>query len=172
MRAFVGNNWTGPRKPVHLTTVRPETPAMRNRSLFLSAVVVSLSLVPLTGMCADDQVYRWVDADGVPHYSDSPPPDDAIAAREITVRNRVAAQTGDVVESTTAVPEATTSAGAIAASRQQFCQRAKDNLKTLQESGDVMQDVDGDGIKDLLSAEQREAERKRAQNAITFYCDE
>jgi len=145
---------------------------MRSRSLFLFAVVTSLVLAPLARVHADDQVYRWVDANGVPHYSDSPPPDDVIFAREFTVRNAPPAAVSEDDGKPAPASAAAATAGSIAASRQQFCQRAKDNLKTLHESGDVMQDIDGDGIKDLLDADQREAERKRAQNAITFYCNE
>lgn len=147
---------------------------MRSRCLIATFLFTTLLLAPLATVHADDQVYRWVDANGVPHYSDSPPPDDAVSAREITVRAAPPAaptSEGEGGSAATAAPAAT-SPSAIAASRQQFCQRAKDNLKTLQESGDVMQDVDGDGVQDLLSAEQRDAERKRAQNAINFYCDE
>lgn len=146
---------------------------MRSRYLFAISAFASLLIAPLAVVHADDQVYRWVDAKGVPHYSDSPPPDDAMSAREITVRNAppaAAPVSEGEGEATAAAAPAATSASAIAASRLQFCERAKENLKTLQESGDVMQDLDGDGVKDLLNADQRDAERKRAQNAIAFYC--
>lgn len=146
---------------------------MRSRSSFLFAALVVLMSAPPASVYADDQVYRWVDANGVPHYSDSLPPEDVVSAREITVRGQPVARATSEASTepdTTAAP--VTTAASIAASRKQFCERAKENLNTLQISGDVMQDIDGDGIQDLLSAEQRDAERKRAQNAITFYCEE
>lgn len=147
---------------------------MRNRSSSLFAALVLLVSAPLASVHADDQVYRWVDANGVPHYSDSLPPDDVVSAREITVRGQPVARAVSETSTEEAADAATpaTNAASIAASRKQFCERAKENLNTLQTSGDVMQDIDGDGIKDLLSAEQRDAERKRAQNAISFYCNE
>lgn len=150
---------------------------MRSRSSFLFATLVLLVSAPLAPAHADDQVYRWVDARGVTHYSDSPPPDDVLSAREITVRGQriaraLGAETAEADSAVTPTTSTPSSAASIAASRKQFCQRAKENLQTLQTSGDVMQDIDGDGIQELLSAEQRDAERERAQNAITFYCDQ
>lgn len=48
---------------------------MRSRNLFAIFALTSLLIATLAEVHADDQVYRWVDAEGVAHYSDSPPDD-------------------------------------------------------------------------------------------------
>lgn len=60
-----------PRRPRYAKTMR-----------LLSILLIGL----LLSAAADaQQVYRWVDSDGVVHYSDQPPPDDAKDATEVDV---------------------------------------------------------------------------------------
>ncbi|PIQ36497.1 MAG: hypothetical protein COW59_12255 [Lysobacterales bacterium CG17_big_fil_post_rev_8_21_14_2_50_64_11] len=141
------------------------------RNLLITCFTVALALLgPFAAVHADDQVYHWVDAKGVSHYSDSPPPGDGAGVREIAINSRppAAAVDADALASNASAPPSTRS---ITESRRQLCERARQNLTTLQGQTDVAQDIDGDGVNELLDADQRQAELKRAQGAITAYCE-
>ena len=49
------------------------------------ATIIVLSSLLLAAAAAAQQVYRWVDEDGVVHYSDQPPPNDGAQAIDIEV---------------------------------------------------------------------------------------
>ncbi|MDP1698724.1 MAG: DUF4124 domain-containing protein [Xanthomonadaceae bacterium] len=143
------------------------------RNLFVTRFTTTLALLSLfMGAHAQDQVYHWVDAKGVSHYADSPPPGDDAGVREVVVNRSPPAATATADSTTVAsASPAAPSNQSIAAVRMQQCERARQNLATLQSNQDVVQDTDGDGVNELLDAGQRQAELKRAQGAITAFCD-
>lgn len=141
------------------------------RILFVTRYTLTLALLSLFGAAhAQDQVYHWIDAKGISHYADAPPPGDDSAVREVTINRQPlpAARNADTVASAAPAPPSTQS---IADSRKQLCERARQNLTTLQGQTDVVQDTDGDGVNELLDADQRQAEVKRAEGAIAVYCE-
>lgn len=144
------------------------------RNLFATRFTVTLALLTLfIAAQAQDQVYHWVDDKGVPHYADAPPPGDDAGVREVAVDRSQpsapapAADTNTVASASSSPP----SNQSVAAMRKQQCERARQNLNTLNSAKDVVQDVNGDGVNELLDAGQRQAELKRAQGAITAFCD-
>lgn len=142
------------------------------RNLFATRFTVTLALLTLSVAAqAQDQVYHWVDDKGVSHYADSPPPGDETAVREVAVQHSGPALAAQTDANTAASASAPPSNQSIADSRKQLCERARQNLVTLQGKTDVVQDTDGDGVNELLDADQRQAELKRAQGAITAYCE-
>ncbi|MGO1072266.1 DUF4124 domain-containing protein [Lysobacter sp. CA199] len=123
--------------------------------------------VPALGLCvvlavlstasAATDLYQWKDAQGVTHYSDSPPP-----AQSGQVKNRV-------IKSKTGTPAQT--ASVTASSESGECINARANLKQLQSSAQVGVDNNGDGKPDnVLDAKQREAQVQLAQASIRAYC--
>ncbi len=86
-------------------------------------------LLPLTGTAGAADLYKWKDANGVTHYSESPPSGQKFEARRIDARGTV----GLSEEETPAAREPPR------------CTQARQNLKALSDSRPVMEDTDGDG---------------------------
>ncbi len=64
---------------------------MSPKSFLLPGVLAGLCLVLATPAFAA-KVYQWKDAKGVTHYSDSPPPDQAIKGRNLADKGRRASR--------------------------------------------------------------------------------
>ena len=111
-------------------------------------------LLLLTGAAGAADLYKWKDASGVTHYSESPPSGQKFEARRIDAHGGVAAG-----EDATAAKESPN------------CTQARQNLKALSDSRPVMQDTDGDGKADSkLDESQREAQRNLADASVKAYC--
>ncbi|MEH6420877.1 DUF4124 domain-containing protein [Pseudomonas sp. CGJS7] len=123
----------------------------------LPALGLSLALAVLASAATATELYQWKDAQGVTHYSDSPPP-----SQSGQVKNRV-------IKSKTGTPTQTASVSATSESTQ--CLNARGNLKQLQSSAQVGVDNNGDGKPDnVLDAKQRQAQIDLAQSSIRAYC--
>jgi uncharacterized protein DUF4124 len=129
-------------------------PALPTRSPLLRA----LALVLIVAACAPafaQKVYQWKDAQGVTHYSDSPPPNQQAKDRRIDNHGEPLA--------------AATAAGKSVENPQ--CTTAKLNLQLLAGKGAVQQDADGDGKPDTtLSESDRANQRELATAAVKAYC--
>lgn len=99
-------------------------------------------------------VYQWKDSNGVTQYSERPPVGRQAEMRRIGQRGAV---------SHDAAPAAQTPPPA--------CVNARKNLDLLNGSGPIGRDTDGDGVPDTaLTAEQRAAEKARAEADVASYC--
>ncbi|MFC3551498.1 DUF4124 domain-containing protein [Lysobacter cavernae] len=124
----------------------------------------TLRLLPglLAGLCLvfalpafAAKVYQWKDAKGVSHYSDSPPPDQAIKGRTMNDKG------GSVAPTAAAKP-------AINAN----CSNARSNLTVLQGSTTVNIDEDKDGKPDRALNDSERANRTTlAEAQIKTYCE-
>lgn len=124
-------------------------------ALGLGAVLAALAAFP----AAATDLYQWKDAQGVTHYSDSPPPGQANSGQ---VKNRVIRNKSGIASQTAAV-------GAPAENAQ--CVSARANLKQLQSSAQVGVDNNGDGKPDnVLDVQQRAAQVQLAEASIRAYC--
>lgn len=104
------------------------------------------------------EVYQWKDAQGVTHYSDTPPP----AGSDHSVRQ--ISQAGTASRAAAAEP-------ADAPPESEACLTAKSNLNLLRSDGPVGEDTDGDGIPDSeLDAAQRQAQLQLAEASIRVHC--
>lgn len=103
------------------------------------------------------QVYQWKDKNGVTHYSDSPPPNQATQNRRINQYGAAAADTAQP-------------AGKPVENAQ--CTSARANLQILGTAkGPIQQDTDGDGKPDtVLDDTGRENQRNLAEAAVKAYC--
>lgn len=117
-----------------------------------------LTLLLIASACAPafaQKVYQWKDAQGVTHYSDSPPPNQQAKDRRIDNRGEPvvqAAAAGKSVEN----PQ---------------CATAKLNLQLLAGKNAVQQDTDGDGKPDkTLGDDDRANQRELASAAVKAYC--
>lgn len=114
---------------------------------------------------AASEVYQWKDANGVTHYSQTPP-------EKGTYTQRVIAQNGSAapVAQTAASGTTATTADAAASANPQ-CTTARKNIAALEGKLAVQQDSDGDGKPDkTLSDAERASQLEFAQAAVKAYC--
>jgi len=124
------------------------------RLLPVSAFAVLLLLSAAASADDDKKLYRWKDADGVVHYTDTPPPDDrTFETRDVT---RDPPQPPAVVEP----PPPPLSR----------CDQARRNLAVFESNQNVSMDLDGDGTAEPLDAEARERERTKTQELVAENC--
>lgn len=102
------------------------------------------------------EVYQWQDANGVTHFSQTPPARGAYQQRAIT-------NTGSAAP----VAQATTAAAAESSQ----CTTARSNIEALQGDTAVQQDTNGDGTPDkVLDPAERAAQLEFAQAAVKAFC--
>ncbi|PZQ26791.1 MAG: DUF4124 domain-containing protein [Stenotrophomonas acidaminiphila] len=103
------------------------------------------------------QVYQWKDKSGITHYSDSPPPNQAVQNRRITQYGAAAADVAQPAGKPVENPQ---------------CAKARANLLILAANkGPIQQDTDGDGKPDVtLDDAGRENQRNLADAAVKAYC--
>ncbi len=121
--------------------------------------LIPAALLAASALSAQETVYQWKDANGVTHYSQTPPENQRYDARQIRDRNLGSvAQKTDVASVRT--PEE------IAA-----CDRARLSLQQLNSNFLVTMDKDGDGKPEPLSAEEKAAQRRLSEQAVAAYCE-
>lgn len=145
---------------------------MRRSSIALALLLVA----PL----ATAQVYKWTDAHGTTHYSETPPP---VGTKYSQVT--VSSDTSTPAASDNAAPAA--SSGSAAAdsgaaqnsnggsqpdtpeNRAKLCSSLTSNIRALQASGPVVMTGSG-GQQELLNADQRKQQLDASQSQFNQYC--
>ena len=128
-----------------------------NRALLIAPLTVLAAALALGAAPAAfaGEVYQWKDANGVTHYSQTPPPQGKFAARSIYHREQAAE--GQPVEA------------APTESRQ--CITARGNIELLQSGTKLQLDSDGDGKADKDLDDSARAEQLRiAQTVARVNC--
>jgi opacity protein-like surface antigen len=147
---------------------------MRHKSLLM---VLALAATVATAAAATD-VYKWTDATGVVHYSDTEPAAELKAQLlhlSGTSAKQVAAtppaDAGSAADDGTqgAQPEGNTQT-ATAPSAGKRCEQARADLELLQSQTPVGIDKNGDGKPEALDAQARQAQIARAQLIIAQAC--
>jgi cytoskeletal protein RodZ len=137
-----------------------------------SIALVLLLVAPL----ATAQVYKWTDAQGTTHYSESPPPGN-------TKYSQVTVATGSEAPASSSSSSTSTSSSANSQSssdaqaqtpdtpenRAKLCASLKANIGTLQGSGPVVMQGTG-GQQQLLNADQRKQQLDASQSQYQQYC--
>ncbi len=105
----------------------------------MKAGLVSLILLAGTwaGAATAAQVYSWTDANGVKHYSDSPPPSN-VDAKKLNVRTGVSspapeAQAAQADEQAKAGPKMAAAAGYTPEAIQRNCDTARSNIGIIEQ---------------------------------------
>ena len=129
---------------------------------FVFGALLALAAAPALAQQTASEVYQWKDANGVTHYSQTPPPQGRYEQRVIT-------SSGAAVGTTAADASATASAPAASGDSPQ-CASARANIATLEGEGEVQIDEDGSGNPRLLNAEQRASQLELARAAVKAYC--
>ncbi|MEP6635062.1 MAG: DUF4124 domain-containing protein [Luteimonas sp.] len=117
--------------------------------------ILALALAQVSASAIAGDVYQWKDANGVSHYSESPPPQGAYKQRTITGAGE-AQSTQPVVTAAAENPQ---------------CTGARKNMELLQGKSTVQQDTDGDGKPDkTLNDADRANQMELAQAMIKATC--
>ena len=130
----------------------------------LATCLLTLAIGATSGVQAQStgQLYQWKDANGVTHYSQTPPPRGSYQTRTVNPRSSTPA-------STSQTPAAAPASDAVAATPQQrSCAQARTNLQHLQSDRPVEMEG-GDGT--ALTPEQRTAQIEMAQAVIRAQCN-
>lgn len=128
------------------------------RHPILGTALALVAAASVAGVGANE-VYQWKDANGVTHYSESPPPSGSYQQRKITDSGASTSQT------TTTSGQASTPAAA----ENPQCAIARRNIEALRGDGPVQQD-DGEGNVRELDADERANQLELAQAAVRAYC--
>jgi hypothetical protein len=120
-----------------------------------SIPLLTLALLAASGLNAQERFYQWTDAQGVVHYSQTPPENMAAKTRDINTRDPVPPPMASAQVRT---PEEIS------------CERARVNLDLLNENTPLTVDKDGDGKVEPMSAEGRAAAKDLAKKQISAFC--
>lgn len=137
--------------------------------------LLTTALLLFGPLVAADEVYRWVDDEGVTHFSAQPPKNrqsDRMNTKTghsdpIDYRGRFSAsdpEEGEEGESDNEAPGPSAEAD-----MREACQTARQNLQKLERGGRIAETAD-DGTRRYLTEEQREARMERAREAIEKTC--
>lgn len=129
---------------------------MRRSPLVMFAGLSLLGLA-CTGPVAASEVYQWKDANGVTHYSQTPPPKGQYQQRQIN--NRGASS-----------PQQSSPTAAKPAAENTQCASARANVDLLQ-SGNAVHEADAEGKPGrALTPEERASRLDLANAAVKAYC--
>src|SRR5690606_7047568 len=117
--------------------------------LSLRIVACAVFAFTLAQMAVAQQVYRWVDENGIVHYSDTPPPEKkdlervnvrTTGAAKLTAEELAAAETAEKAR-----PESAQAAkrAEAEAKKEQNCKSARSSLLALNSGSEVSGDFDG-----------------------------
>jgi hypothetical protein len=134
-----------------------------------------IALLLLVAVCplALAQAYKWKDAQGVTHLSDTPPPANSAKVETIKMKGGVnspaSATPAAPARAATAAPPPGTAVADNPANRAKLCDQLKKNVDVLQKEKVVSMD-DGKGGQTQLddAARARQVETNQAQ--MTLYC--
>jgi hypothetical protein len=135
------------------------------RRPFTIGVVFAAALFASAQVGAANEVYKWTDAKGLVHYTDSPPEGQAYE------KLRIGRSAERIPE-----PEPLAAAEDPAAPRPpppprtSNCEIARKNLDTFETNQNIAMDRDGDGTPEPLDAEQRAVELERNRELVKLYC--
>ena len=140
---------------------------MKSRLLLLVLMTVGLSATA-------GQVYSWTDANGVKHFSDSPPPANVAKAQKIQVRGQLTTQSAaeqppqDEAAKANAGPALAAAAGYAPEDIKRNCEIANTNLVTL---GKQVIPTDDQGTPlDPEAASKHQAMVDKANQQVKLFC--
>jgi hypothetical protein len=136
------------------------------------SLIIALALAAGSAQAAD--VYKWTDAAGIVHYSDTEPPSSQkseIVHLNGTAPTTAAAAANDADEGGEAAAKMPPGQLASAVqSAEKRCEQARANLEVLQSKFAVGMDTSGTGKPEVLDDNTRKAQIASAQTIIATYC--
>lgn len=148
---------------------------------FVVASAIGLSLACIAGFASAQQIYKWKDANGVTHFSQTPPPSSGthftkmqLTSEPDVSSNPPPASAGtDNTEPGTSVPQQTAPASSTqpdtASNRAELCKQLTSNISLLQGKQPVVTGG-GNGKQEVMSDNAREAQLATARAQQAQYC--
>ena len=146
---------------------------MKSALIFLP-LAMAASLVSHDAQAqAKQDFYRWKDAAGVTHYSETPPPKQQAARLSVDGRRPVATTSSAQAAATPPPSQAQAGDGRLAtaeaAARQRNCERSQASLQTLGGKAMIVDGTDA-SVARRLSPEEMAASKRVAQADVDTYC--
>jgi hypothetical protein len=152
---------------------------MHMRNLVVASAI-GLSLACIAGSASAQQIYKWKDANGVTHFSQTPPSPGTHFTRmrltsepDISSNPPPAADNGENAEPGTRAPPSTPPASSTrpdtAANRAELCKQLSSNISLLQGKQPVVTGGAG-GKQEVMSDNAREAQLATARAQQAQYC--
>ncbi|HEY0179298.1 MAG TPA: DUF4124 domain-containing protein [Dokdonella sp.] len=113
-------------------------------------------------------MYSWVDANGVKHFSDSPPPPNVGKVQKLKVKGGVTTTAPNEEPPKDSGPALAAAAGYSPDDIRRNCDIAKKNLQTL-DAQKLPVDADGDPL-DPSAAKDHQAQVDKANQQIKLFC--
>lgn len=147
-------------------------------------VVITLASLLISAVASAD-IYRWEDADGITHYTDTPPegvpstlvsidsrPTDKarISTAQAQARGKQQAQLLIEREEKATEKESAAEAAKQAEQRAQACTQARQRLETYNNSRRLYRELEN-GEREWYSEEEVAMARENAQKAVEEFCD-
>lgn len=147
-------------------------------------LVIAVLAAAVAGSASAEQFYKWKDANGVTHYTSTPPPK-GVESRRVAVSGSSRSRIDQSLDATGAAPATPAgaanaddrlaqgderTAAAIQQRRDTACDTAKQRYEILANNAAVEWDRDGDGVAEPLDVREHAAEMEKAQQSIGFYC--
>jgi hypothetical protein len=134
----------------------------------ITCLAAAIALLAI-GTAAATELYKWIDANGVVHYTDTPPPTSKGTAQHVhidAVENSNAEATADAKPPANAKPaEKPESLPDTPENRKHLCDQAQSQIELLQSKFQVA-DASGQALDDKARAERV----AQAQQAAASYC--
>lgn len=140
-------------------------------------VAVALMCLVASPAFAGKKFYKWQDENGVWHYTEKQPKDQAAAPVNVSAK---APDTGGATADADAsgkkaeVPAGMAddpAAQRIVAGRQAACERAQQAVKVYEENAEVTLDLDKDGKDEVLTTQQHLEQLAKAREQAASYCN-
>ncbi|MGC1549275.1 MAG: DUF4124 domain-containing protein [Rhodanobacter sp.] len=134
--------------------------------------LIALALLLLAPLVSA-QAYKWTDAHGTVHYSETPPPAGTkysqvtLSGAEVSATQPAAAD-ASAKSSNNAQPATASTVADTPDNHAKFCATVKTNLDMLNGSGPVVMQLDGQ--QKLIDADQRKQQADAAQAQYQQYC--
>jgi hypothetical protein len=128
---------------------------------------IALCALALAVPATAQQVYKWVDKDGTVHFTDSPP-DETVGAERVVLRGNVQSTITEVEQRGMTPDEI----DLLYSPEQRLaaCEQAMANRNTLRTMPVVSKDIDGDGMPEELTEDQKSEEMERADSQVALLC--
>lgn len=134
-------------------------------------MVAAIASISIIATAHAQQLYRWVDADGVTHYSDSVPDVEGYEVRQVRQTGAMSAPEPTAAEPDPDVLAAAAASRPVDPQRPQKCQQARNNLELLSGDQQLNMDLDGDGQVEPIDDTARQAQIDIAKQQIAAFCD-
>jgi hypothetical protein len=152
-----------------------------NMRSFVVASAIGLSLACIASFASAQQIYKWKDANGVTHFSQTPPSSGThftkmhlAGAPDVSSNPPPAAAGAENTEpGSTSAPQQTAPAGSTqpdtASNRAELCKQLTSNISLLQSKQPVVASG-GNGKQEVMSDNAREAQLATARAQQAQYC--